>query len=61
MGVSINGGTPKWLVCMGNPIKMDDLGVSLFQETCICLYIYIYTNVRSTSRNITLIEFPVGI
>ena len=25
MGVSISGGTPKWLVYfMGNPIKMDD-------------------------------------
>ena len=33
-GGSINGGVPKigWLV-RGNPIKIDDLGVSLFQET----------------------------
>ena len=27
MGVSINGGTPKWMVFVReNPIKMDDLG-----------------------------------
>ena len=32
MRVSINGGTP---FTMGNPIKMDDLGVPLFQETSI--------------------------
>ena len=28
MGVSINGGTAKWMVYfMENPVKMDDLGV----------------------------------
>ena len=30
MGVSNNMGTPKWMVCNGNPIKMDDLGVPYF-------------------------------
>ena len=33
MGVSINGGSPKWMVYKGkseNPIKMDDLGVPPF-------------------------------
>ena len=36
MGVSINGGTPKWMVYfMENPIKMDDLGVPPFMETPI--------------------------
>ena len=36
MGVSVNGGTPKWMVkIMENPIKMDDLGVHLFSETAI--------------------------
>jgi len=35
MGVSINGGSSKRLVLMENPIKMDDLGVSPFQETSI--------------------------
>ena len=35
MGVSKNRGTPKWMVkIMENPIKMDDLGVPLFSETC---------------------------
>ena len=31
MGVSINGGTPKWMVSNGkSQSKMDDLGVLLF-------------------------------
>jgi hypothetical protein len=35
VGVSINGGTPQWMVyIMENTIKMDDLGVPL-QETSI--------------------------
>ncbi len=33
MGGSKNSGTPKWMVMMKNPIKMDDLGVPLFLET----------------------------
>ena len=33
MGVSINGGTQNRWFTMGNPIKIDDLGVPLFQET----------------------------
>ena len=36
MGVSKNRGTPKWMVYMENPIKMDDLGVPPFSETPIC-------------------------
>ena len=38
MGVSKNGGTPKWMVYNGNPYysKMDDLGVPLFSETAKC-------------------------
>ena len=32
MGISVNGGTPKWMVYK-NPIRMNDLGVPLFQET----------------------------
>ncbi len=41
MGVSQNRGTPKWMVkIMENPIKMDDLGVPLFEETPICIYLY---------------------
>ena len=36
MGVSINRGTPiaRWFI-MDNTIKMDDLGVPLFQDTNI--------------------------
>ena len=37
VGVSKNRGTPKWMVkIMGNPIKMDDLGVPIFLETPMC-------------------------
>ena len=35
LGVSKNSGTPKWMVIVENPIKMDDLGVPLFLETSI--------------------------
>ena len=34
MGASMNGGTPKWMIYREIPIKMD-LGVLLFQETCV--------------------------
>ena len=38
MGVSINIGTPKWMVYDGKPyFLMDDLGVPLFLETPICV------------------------
>ena len=43
MGVSKNKGTPKWMVYNGkleNPIKIHDLGVPLFLETPIYIYIY---------------------
>ena len=37
--VSKNGGTPKWMVCNRKQhLEMDDLGVPLFQETTIFLY-----------------------
>ena len=40
MGVCKNRGTPKWInFIMENPIKMDDLGVPLFLETPIHIYI----------------------
>ena len=35
MGVSKNWGTPKWMVYKGNPIRIDDLGVTPFLETPI--------------------------
>ena len=39
MGVSKNRGTPKWMVYfMENPIKMHDLGVPLFLETPISIF-----------------------
>ena len=37
MGDAINGGTPiAERFIMEHPLKMDDLGVPLFQETSIC-------------------------
>ena len=42
MGISINGVTPKWMVCiLEYPTKMDDLRVPLFQEPphiSLCLH-----------------------
>ena len=36
ISVSINKATPgQWMVYRENPIKMDDLGAPLFQETTI--------------------------
>ena len=43
MGVFINMGTPvAGRFFMGNPARINDLGVPLFQETSLSLYIYIY-------------------
>ena len=30
LGSSVNGGTPTWMVCFMENLRMDDLGVSLF-------------------------------
>ena len=35
---------------MENPVKMDDFGVSLFSETPIYIYIYMFFFLRLTSR-----------
>jgi len=34
MGVSINGGSPKWMVYKENPLKVDDLGYSKIRARC---------------------------
>ena len=51
MGVFKNRGTPKWMVIMENPIKMDDLGVPLFSETSILLIVEMI-NVYALSQKI---------
>ena len=49
MGVSINGGTPKWMVYRENPIKMNDLGVpmgtTILGRSHIYIYMYIYIHI----------------
>ena len=52
LGISINGATPmatpKWLVYfMEHPIKMDDLGVPLLQETFNCLSLFVLKSLGS--------------
>ena len=52
MDVSKNRGTPKWMVkIMENPIKMDDLGVPLFLETPIYIYIQDFRKKNSLLRH----------
>ena len=52
MGVSINGGTPKWMVyLLENPIKVDDLGVAPFMETLTSLEASKYTGVTVPMLN----------
>ena len=41
---------------MENPIKMDDLGVSLFLETPICTSYYVYPKVTPQVSNLTSIQ-----
>ena len=49
MGVSKKCGTPKWMVYMENPLKMDDLGVPPFKETSIYR---LYTRYILSSRGL---------
>ena len=44
MGFSMNGGTQNGRLIMENPIKMDDVGVPLFQETSTYRQLYLFMN-----------------
>ena len=57
MEVSINAGTLNGWFMMENPINMDDLGVTPFSETSICMFticspIQVYIQPISTSLDI---------
>ena len=63
MGVSKNSGTPKWMVVMENPIKMDDLGYHYFwKHPCIDFYRYTVpeTNPASLPLKIDQAFVPKG-
>ena len=40
-----HGGTPIWMVYKGNPMKMNDLGVPLFQQCAICWWFVVTIDV----------------
>ena len=52
MGVSKNSGTPKWMVYNGKLFKMDDLGVPLFSETSIYLYMWEFSFLSSCQAGV---------
>ena len=59
MGISINGGTLKWLVFVReHPIKIDDLGVPHFRKTptsIVCGDIFI------VNRDISIVSLDISI
>ena len=60
MGVSINGGIQKWLVynfIMEDPMKVDDLGVPVFQETVISVWMNNETTWQLLSRLLFSLKF----
>ena len=51
MGLSKDRGTPKWMLHNKHPIKMDDLGVSLFLETSILWDVSFFFTVHERLEN----------
>ena len=56
MDVSKNMVTPKWMVYNDYPIKMDDLGVPLFLETSIYIYIYTIKDIKVERKSYKVLQ-----
>ena len=58
MGASKNSGTPKWMVVMENPIKIDDLGGKPTIFGNIHMFQCYFLHVLSRKKNPSLLATP---
>ena len=61
MGISRNGGTPKWLVYHGHSHKKDDLGVPTFKEPLTCFFYSVTDMCRPQPSPIGLPDLRNGV